>query len=303
MTESLPLFPRSGRIAPRPISRHRSWDGVFSVKKARSRLLFLVFAVLVSACSASICPTRHSVVHQTAMSCGELNQVTAATVKRLGYNIDDFAPATIEQPGKVLGRKRDDYDNTYTISVDMQCSSSEAIADAVSTVGCAGQISFPSDFQQSFNASLGKKVQAVSAVPENQKPGLRIEVEPLRNGDSAAGMALSAAGLMPVKVTINNRTARVYQLEEGGVTLTSQAGAKVTALTPSDAAQRVSQAHPENRGAVEKQLRDKALQPTSIDANGKLEGFLYVPLQAYRSATVKLVDKEAGEPEGFTVDF
>src|SRR5258705_11939386 len=100
------------------------------------RSLVLVPLLLLSACSAvQLCPTRHAVGHQAAMSCAELNQVTAATVKRLGYYIDTFVPASSEQRGKVEGKKRDDYDSTYTITVELQCSTTEAVADAVSSVG------------------------------------------------------------------------------------------------------------------------------------------------------------------------
>jgi hypothetical protein len=269
-----------------------------------SRFLLVALATLLSACGAmQICPQRHAVVRQSAMSCAQLNQVTAAAVKRMGYNIDSFTTAAAEFPGKLQGTRRDDYDNTYNIAVEMHCSTAEAVADAVSTVGCAAQISFPNDFQQSFEASMAKKVQGPTMVPKEEQAGLRIEVEPLRDGDKSLGVSLAAAELMPVKVTILNRTTRVYRLDDDSVTLVSQSGAKVDALSVKEAAQRVARAKPAEGAGAEARLQDKSLRPATIAADGKLEGYLYVPRQAYRRATIRLIDDEADEPEGFTIEF
>jgi len=267
------------------------------------RLLVVLSAAGFSACGAAqLCPQRHGMVHQPAMSCAELNSVTAAAVKRLGFNINNFAPATSEQVGKLEGTKRDDYDNTYHITVELKCSASEAMADAVTTLGCGGQISFPNDFQQSFVASIGKKT-GPTLVPKDEQAGLRIEVEPQRDGDKAVGVPLAAVDLMVVKVTINNRTSRTYRVDNDAVTLVSQAGTTVDDIPPAEAAKRVAQKVPAEGANAQKRLSDKSLQAGTIDANGKLEGYLYVPRQAYKRATVRLVDTEADEPEGFTVEF
>jgi len=266
------------------------------------RALALLAAVSLSGCAAGqLCPQRHALVTQSAMSCAELNQVTVATVKRMGYNIDTYVAAAHGQPGKVTGTRRDDYDATYTITVDLACSTTEATADAVSTVGCASQISFPNDFQSSFRASMAKKVVQPSLTPKEERTGVNIEVEPLRDGDAAVGAPLSAANLMPVRVSIHNNTARVYRLADGAIALQAQDDKRVDAISAAEAAKRVSRAKPGAAGVSE--IEAKALQPVTIEPEAKVGGFIYVPRQAYRRAVVKLIDVEAEEPEGFSIEF
>jgi hypothetical protein len=272
----------------------------------RRFLTLFLLAVLTTGCGAmQLCPQRHAIVRQPAMSCAEMNQLTAAAVKRLGYNIDSFVPATNEQKGNVQGTRRTDYDDTYKITVEMQCSPSEAVADAVSTVGCASQLSFPNDFQQSFASSMSKRSERPEPKPqdEEQKAGLSVEVEPQRDGDKAVGASLAAANLIPVKVTIVNRTSRVYRVEADSITLISQAGATVEAVSPTEAAARVGRAKTAEATTAPARLQDKSLKPGLIEPGAKVEGWLYLPRQAYRRANVKLIDQEAEEPEGFTVEF
>lgn len=264
----------------------------------------LVF--LTAACGAmNICPQRHSIVRQPAMSCAELNQLTAAAIKRLGYNIDSFTPATNEQKGIAQGTRRTDYDDTYKITVEMQCSTTEAVADAVSTVGCASQISFPNDFQQSFESSMSKRAEKPAPKPEEEeaKAGLSVEVEPQRDADKAIGVSLAAANLIPVKVTIVNRTSRVYRIEEDSFTLLAQNGQAVPSVPAAEAAKRVVSARASEAATAGPRLQEKALKPGLVEPGAKVEGWLYLPRQAYRRATVKLIDQEADEPEGFTVEF
>lgn len=265
--------------------------------------IVLALAVLASGCSAmQICPQRTATVRQTAMSCGELNQVAAAAVRRMGYTIETFAPASAESPGKITGKRHDYYDSRFDITVDLACSTAEAVATAVSTVGCAGQINFPNEFQASFQASTVKKV-GPSMLTEEERTGLRIVLEPLRDGDSALGVPLAAADLMPVKVTIHNRTGREYRLDDDSVSMTTQDGKRVAPLTAAEAAKRVAEAKPGQATAAAAELAAKALGTGVLEANETREGYLYVPRQAYKRATVRLVDLEADEPEGFAIEL
>jgi hypothetical protein len=268
------------------------------------RLIVLLCFACGCAAGAPLCPQRHAVVRQSAMSCAELNQVAAGAVKRMGYNIDSFSPAAAEQPGKLEGSRRDYSDNTYRIVVELQCSASESVADAVSTVGCASQINFPNDFQQNFRASIArKKAQTAASLASDEQSGVRISIEPQRDADKALGVALSAADLMPVKVRIDNRTARAYRLEQGAISLVSEAGARVEGISAAEAAKRVARATPAEAASAEERLHRQGLQPGGIEANQTIEGYLFVPRQAYRKATVRLIDQEAEEPEGFTIEF
>lgn len=267
------------------------------------RIPVVLLSAALSACAGQFCPQRHAVVRQQAMSCAELNQVTAAAVKRMGYDIKSFIPASNENFGTAQGQRRDDYDNTYVITVDMRCSANEAVADAVSTVGCASQISFPNEFQQNFQISMSKKVQGPTLVPKDQQAGLRLEVEPQRDADKAVGVPLSSANLMAVKVAINNRTSRVYVVGDEAFSLVSENGAKVAPLSAAEAAKLVARAVPAQAATAEAKLTEKSLKQGKVAADGKVEGYLFVPRQAYRRANVKLIDEEADEPEGFVVEF
>lgn len=266
-------------------------------------VLALVTPALLAGCSAmQICPQRTAVVRQSAMSCGELNQVTAAAVRRMGYHIETFEPASNEKPGRITGFRHDYYDNRFDITVETTCSTTEAVASAVSTLGCAGQIGFPNEFQHSFQASTVKKV-APSMLTEEDRTGLRIVVEPKRDGDPDLGVALAAADLMPIKVTINNRTSREYRLDADSVSLTTQDGKKVMPLSPAEAAKRFAQAKPGQAAAATARLDSEALAPGVLEPEEKRVGYLYVPRLGYKRATVRLFDLEADEPEGFSIEL
>ena len=125
-----------------------------------------------------------------------------------------------------------------------------------------------------------------------------IAIEPLRSGDarSALGADLPAAGVTPVRLTIDNRTDRTYAFAGKRVRLESQEGERAAPLTDAELA-----THAGGRG---RRCSEQHASPTrSIAPHGVIKGFLYFPASAYRRATVVLIDQETEEEEGFSVEF
>jgi len=83
----------------------------------------------------------------------------------------------------------------------------------------------------------------------------------------------------------------------------SQSGAAVPSVPAAEAASRVAAAKTAEAATAGPRLQQNALKPGLVEPGAKVEGWLYLPRQAYRRATVKLIDQEADEPEGFTVEF
>jgi hypothetical protein len=237
------------------------------------------------------------------MSCAEANRVAAESLKRLGYMIADFAPASVNEPGRITGRRTDTSGSTDDATAVVTCSGEGADIDVVTTRGCAGQIGFPSDFQEAVTKVTERKVERPSLKPKGARTGVQIEVEPKRSGDGDLGVKLDGAGLMAVKVTINNRTARAYTVDTDTIVLVAETGERVKGLAPAAAAQQVAKVTPEAREQAATRLREQGLQSGAIAPNATLTGYLYVPRKAYHRARVMLTDQETEESEGFAVDF
>jgi hypothetical protein len=106
---------------------------------------------------------------------------------------------------------------------------------------------------------------------------------------------------MPVKLAISNRTARTYVFDPAAVVLLSEQGERVTGISAEQAAKRTAAATT-GAGAAGR-LAEKAARAGVIAPGEILEGYLYVPRQAYRRARLTLVDKATEETEGFAVGF
>jgi len=129
-------------------------------------------------------------------------------------------------------------------------------------------------------------------------PPLSVEVEPLLPSQAATefGAELSTAGIAPVRLRIENRTARVLQFAPRRVRLVKQQGERTVPLPFAEAGARMS------AGTKEKMRRVLA-SDTEVQPGATYRGYLFFPAAAYRRATVILIDRANGEAEGFSVEF
>jgi hypothetical protein len=259
-----------------------------------------VALALLSACAAGLSRSHAS---QAGMPCSEAEGVASAALVRLGYTADVTTAPRAGAPGTVVGHRVADWNPyssetgpTYTVTVTITCSNQGAQFDAVTDEPVPESLSFKSDF-----AGLVEKVSArrptTRPAVDHAETGLVIGVEPLRGGDAAAefGSGLSAAGITPVRLKLDNRTDRTYRFAAARVQLVTQEGERVEPLADGSLAQVPADLRATMR---QKQIGDGQLTPHAV-----LSGFLYFPASAYRRATLVLIDEATDEEEGFSVEF
>ena len=143
---------------------------------------------------------------------------------------------------------------------------------------------------------------------------------------------LSRAGILPVRVTVANGTARSYEFDPRDIVL-RRAGSRRRAytLSPNQAGRRLEDANREilvaqARKAVQeagtevvldpmastalgdiraaaKIIRERLLRGGLLRANGRFEGYLYFEGAEYDRARITMIDTATGETEGFIVEF
>jgi hypothetical protein len=163
--------------------------------------------------------------------------------------------------------------------------------------------------------------------------GVQVKLEPLRGFASVLDFEadLSAAGILPVKVTVVNGTNRVYEFDPRDIVL-RRAGSRERArpLTPTQAVDRLlatnakvlgrggGQAGAEaGAGPVDARaaselgdvdraadvIPERQLKAARLRPYQEVSGFLYYQVADYDRARVTMVDVATGETEGFIVDF
>ncbi len=266
-----------------------------------ARGLWPAALLLLAGCSvgAGLTQSRASL---KGMPCSEGERVARAALLRLGYDGGVVTPAQPGTPGTVVGHKAGGYDyvtnaatRQYTATVTVTCSNAGATLDAVTDEPLPGSLTFKSDFASTVEAVAARRVTRpqLASRPET---GMVIAIEPLRSGDarSALGTDLPAAGVTPVRLTIDNRTDRTYAFAGKRVRLESQEGERAAPLTDADLA---------THAAAVPAVKEQMIADAVIAPHGIIKGFLYFPASAYRRATVVLIDQETDEEEGFSVEF
>jgi hypothetical protein len=259
--------------------------------------------LLVAGCSAGV-GLSHSRATMPGMPCTEAERVARAALLRLGFDGDVVAPAQPGTPGRVVGHKAGGYDyvtnaatRQYTATVEITCSNAGATLAATTDEPLPALLTFKADFANAADAAAARRVQRprLASRPET---GVVIGIEPLRGSAARSefGVDLAAAGVTPVRLTIDNRTERTYVFATARVRLESQEGERAAPLADEEVTRRAG------AGAGEA-LAARRIADAVIGPRGTLSGFLYFPASAYRRATVVLIDQETEEEEGFSVQF
>ena len=271
--------------------------------RCRSSRRAAALLLLAAGCSAGA-GLAHSRATMTGMPCTEATRVARAALLRLGYAGDVVTPAQAGVPGRVVAYKAGGYDygtnqatRQYTATVEVTCSNAGATLAATTDEALPGSLTFKSDFANAAAAVAARRVQR-PRVASRPEAGVVIGIEPLRGGDarSTFGADLPAAGVTPVRLTIDNRTDRTYAFAVARVRLESQEGDRTAPLADAEVARRAG-------AAARQTVADHALADAVIAPRGIVTGFLYFPAAAYRRATVVLIDQASEEEEGFSVEF
>jgi hypothetical protein len=312
---------RSGDPA-RPTTSRREKGKVDSAPRGALRLLLLCAACLTpSACNP---PIRQYDLKNQPLTCPEANRYAYRTVKAMGFSASRFDPAQPGRPGEIRGRRERPgaSGGEQRIAVRVTCTPNGADIDAREE-GSLDQITLKRGFHHSFTnivsmteaeEHLEEQIDAGTAPPSQQRHDLQVLVEPVRGQGAKLDFDfdLAAAGVLPVRVEINNWTSRGYTLEPDRIRLQRKDRRRVDSIPPAEVAERVVGARDPDSGepvtdlprpAVLERLRERVFSAHEIAPGDKVEGYLYFPLAEYLRARVVLTEGESGEVEGFLVEF
>jgi hypothetical protein len=270
---------------------------------AHTRWLLLLLALIaLYACGARRGFTTSSAT-EAGMACTQAERVAKGALLRLSYHPETVTAPKAGVPGTVLGHKNSGWATAspepgteYTATVTITCSNQGARFDAETDEPLPASLTFKADFAKAIRTVAERRITR-PRLKERPQTGLLISVEPLRSGDASKefGADLTASGITPVRVKIDNRTDRTYAFAADGVQLVTQEGEHVEPLTDDKA------------GALAASWRDylrkKRIEDGQVAPKAVLTGFLYFPVSAYRRATLVLIDQETEEEEGFSVEF
>jgi hypothetical protein len=250
-------------------------------------LKLCVVLVLNSGCAA-----RAIRFAEKGMTCAEANHVAIAAVQRMGYMVTDATKPSPGVPG-VITAARTEGTSTRGLLVQVFCTTLGVEIEAKTDQGGVEQLSFPSEFKRSFEAAAANRAPPRAAAAS----GLDVLLTPERaSGSPELAVDLTGHDVLPVNVRITNRSARTYRFREKKVVLRSADGKRVKPLPVADVAARLGA----DTGGI---VRQKHLGDQDINPDQTLTGFLFFPFAPYASAHVVLIDRDSGEPEGFSIEF
>ncbi len=237
------------------------------------------------------------------MTCQQANRVARAVVSRLGYEVVHAEAAEVGKKGVVVGRRarwagaEATGEGEYSLTVNVTCTAEGAGFEGLARESVGRGLAFRRQFQEALAAAASTRV----ARPQSDtapRRGLFVIVEPQRSSEALGefGFDLPAHGVMPVRVRIENRTARAYVYQQAQLQLVAQDGRRVSSLPLGEAARAVS-------AEVRARMAERLLAEGEIAAGEIREGFAFFPAAAYRRAKLTLFDRESGEPEGLAIDF
>lgn len=147
--------------------------------------------------------------------------------------------------------------------------------------------------------------------------GVEVQVELIRGFATVLDFEanVAAAGVLPIKVTVENKTARVYDFDPRNLILRKE-GSRDAAqpLSARDAVDRLqARAGVGEKGGSEGEIGDvaaaariipeKEIKPARLQPGSTVAGYLYFPDGEYDRARVTMTDVATGETEGFMVEF
>jgi hypothetical protein len=253
-----------------------------------------VVLAAVSGCAAH----RYDLDPQ-GLSCDQANRYTYRTVSLMGFQLRRFEPAAVGRDGMLEAvRTRDDEEQVVRVRVT--CDDASAIVLARSDRWWGG-----SDLERAFAMAFIAVTQHGDQ-SDADDGGLRIRMEPIP-GPAARldfDLDLAAAGVLPVRVTIDNQTERAYRSEAVSFVLIDAAGHRTLPLPSDDVAAAVSSRSEAGVAAgVLAQLRARAFDAALIEGGQRVSGYLFFPLGSYVKGRAVVEEVESGETEGVVVEF
>jgi hypothetical protein len=285
-------------------------------------VVVLVAFAIVGGCNP---PMRQYQIKDEAMACDDANRLAHDTLTGMGFRITRFDPAVAGQQGTLKGEREG-----KTIGAEMQrvrvrinCTGAGVLLDAEEEGKWLGQVDFKYGFFLSFMSTramaaqrveMEAKMAARALPPSLQRGDVRLLLEPVIGPSTKLdfGFNLYAAGVLPLRVRIDNLTERAYRLDPGEIRLTSADHARVGTMSVEDAAAHVTGTRDPETGRpltllggeeIVERLRKNLFAARRLAPGSKAQGFLYFPAAEYTRGRVVLTEEESGETEGVVVEF
>ena len=267
-------------------------------------------------------PVRQYGLKNQRLTCVQANEYAFHTLQSMGFAVSAFEPAVVGRSGTIHGSRQER--GVQNVTVTITClSDGTANIDASQDSQLLGQVDLKRGFYMAFNGVAAQtaireaaaREEAQRTLEQKKEKGLRVLLQPVAGQGAKLDFALDLAadGILPVRVTINNASARSYSLDPDDVVLIQRDGTRVRPLPIDEVAERVAAAEraksdgaaatPTDSAAIAQRLGDRLLRTRAIPANQQLSGYLYFPLGTYTKGRVTLEDQESEEAEGFVVEF
>ncbi|MBI4517908.1 MAG: hypothetical protein HY699_19045 [Deltaproteobacteria bacterium] len=275
----------------------------------------LIAVLLLAACTP---PVRQFELRDQALSCEEANRCAHDTLKAMGYTITAFSPAAAGGQGFIKGARDD---GAKSVTVALSCAATGPTIAASEDGKLLGQLDFKRGFYLAFTGLVSQR-QAHAAVAQQQaalplakrkQQGFEVLITPMPGYESRMEFAadFGAAGVLPIRVVINNRSERRYQLEPQEIVMVRADNQRVHPLSVAAVMERLRQAAaamvPGQPGsdlaALPPQIEAKLLTTTEMGRDSSAQGYLFYPADHYTRARVLVTEAESEETEGFLVEF
>ena len=276
----------------------------------------LVAAAMIAACASM---QEQYNVRRSNLSCEDANRYAHQSMRSLGYTVTEFRLASLGQEGMIKGTKPGGRGEIHTGKVLIRCEPSEVLLSAAEEQFIKQDLTFTRGFFLTFTSLADHAAESASW--ERQRSGgttgggVKFKIQPQIGLETKLdfGEDLAGAGILAVKVTVENGSDRTYELDPASIELRPVEGdskvaqlalpAAAVALARAAAADAGEGTPPPDPQRLETLLRAGALAARTLRPGDQAEGFVYFPTGSYRRARATLVDIETEESEGFLVEF
>jgi hypothetical protein len=275
------------------------------------RLALVALAVLVTGCPSV---QQQYVVRRANLSCDDANRYAFDSMRSLGYSVGQFRLARVGEPGTIKATRGGDH-----VTVDIRCE-----PNGVEAFGAKDESLLKEDVTFSrgfFLAFTGLADHGPENAAQKEREtggttagGAKFKLQPQIGLETKLdfGEDLAAAGVLAVKVTVQNGSSQTYKLDPDAIELRNAADDSVkqialpqaaAALARVSAADAGAGAPPPDPGRMDALLRTRALTGRTLRPGEQAEGFIYFPTGTYTSGRATLLDIATDESEGFLVEF
>src|SRR5688572_7817126 len=267
-------------------------------RPTRRRIRSFLLGVLFAGCT----PVSQSyVVHSAEINCEEGNRYAYAAVTDMGMKVTSFTQAHPGRPGKLKAVGSDRSGDVSIVCDDAGVHidpSQTSMGDRIFERGVFLSVTGRSGLQMDRGEVKGRdrRVDTLAqAVEEGVPPpsgSVLVEVKPQRGFETVLDFDadLASAGILPIKVTIQNGSKRTYTFALDGLVVrrkdSSDAAARLTVAEAAAqlAAKAGSGSKQTNIGNVEsakKIMVEKELKGARLAPGASVSGYVYYPVADY----------------------